>query len=727
MEGPALHIDFETRSVVDLTKSGVFRYAEHPTTMPWGFSYWMEGTQLVKRWWPGGPDPVDALEHIRRGERVVAHNAVFERTIWNNIVVKRLRPHWPRISIRQQDCTMARAAAISHPQRLEDLGPALHARQSKDMAGNALMKKMMRPRKYLPDGTILWWDELENVTRLAEYCDQDVRTEAEVDKMLPPLAPSEYETWVLDQTINERGVYVNRQRIEALTHLRDIAVKEADATMRQLTARAVPRVTNVGKLVSWLQTQGIPCDGMTKRDQDDLAFWADVKGNQNAADAIELRKNTAKTSTKKYQAMLDCVSADGRMRGLLNYHGANTGRWSGRLVQPHNYPRLDEDEDIDRVRYLNRLLDLGWEPKELFEGLTALYGNLEPLRLLSLALRSTVEAEPGNELIGGDFSNIEGRVNGWLHDELWKLDAFRAYDTILPDGKRGGPDMYRLTYAKSFGVADPNKVTKKQRQVGKVQELFLGYQGGVGAFFGPTVKMSPYDISDTVLAATSAEQWDNTAMLYHVPGTARFDMPEKEWTSLKVTVDNWRASNSSIVQGWWDLQDAAIQAVSQPGTIVPVCRGRVQYYYDGKTLWCVLPSGRMLAYNSPSIRTSTEIRVGRDGQPYERVKYTVYFWGTDPKTKQWSERNLYGGLQDENIVQATARDVMLGAMWRCERAGYPIILTVHDDILTEPSTDMIEMLGLSAEHFASIMGQGEPWTEGLPIAVDAYRDHRWAH
>lgn len=254
----------------------------------------------------------------------------------------------------------------------------------------------------------------------------------------------------------------------------------------------------------------------------------------------------------------------------------------------------------------------------------------------------------------------------------------------------------------------------------------LGYQGAIGAFFGPTVKMSPYDVSTPVKQATSEEQWEATELEYYMPGSNRFNLQVKEWVALKVMVDNWRASNPKIVQSWWDYQDAAIQAVLQPGTIVYCGGDRVQYYSDQRTLWCVLPSGRMLAYNNPQVHTTTELRISRrTGEEYERIKHTVWFQGQDPKTKQWGDRALYGGLQCENIVQAVSRDIMKGAMFRVEHAGYPIILTVHDELLTEVDKTLTELSLRNADDFARIMGEGETWTGGLPIAVAAWQDKRY--
>lgn len=712
-------MDFETRSATDLKKAGVYRYAEDPSTWPWGFKYRMDYGPL-QEWRPGWPDPVDLLEHIENGGTVEAHNAAFERVIWNMVVRARIAKHWPEIRIEQQDCTMARAATVAHPQGLDKLCNVLQTTYLKDREGHALMLKMMKPRAYMPDGSMVWWDAPELQDRQMEYCGLDVLTETDVDGKLPELTPKWRQVWIFDQVINERGVKIDRNAATKLASLAEYAKKEADKSMRILTNRTVPKCTNVGKIITFLNERGIETATLKKGDQDDLMYFADLNNDTVARDVIELRKSSSKSSVAKYAAMLKCICADDRIRALLNFHGASTGRWAGRLVQPQNFPRVDPDDEVlaGKIAWLHDLLlDNTLNVRDLYELISAVWGPQAPLELLSKALRSMIVAEPGKKLVGGDFANIEGRVNAWLGGERWKLDAFRSYD----DGT--GPDLYKVAYARSFGVAVEDVGKGQKRQIGKVQELALGYQGGIGAFItmGDTYNVNPFELSGPVQAAATAAQWDSVAVQY-ASSSNKYGLHEREWTAIKIIVNNWRAAHPAIVQSWWDYQDAAIQAVAAPGTFVAVANGRVQYYSDQRCLWCVLPSGRMLCYSSPELVSEVYEYVDkRTGMVEQGTRNKVTFWGNDSKTKQWKKQSLYGGLQCENIVQATSCDILVDAMFRVEQAGFPVILTVHDEILAE----IWKTISLGEHEFSRVMAQIGPEYEGLPIAVSAWEGERY--
>lgn len=725
MDDLVVHIDFETRSATDLKVSGVYRYAEDPTTEPWGFAYWFtyedgKPAGAVDEWRPGYADPVALLDHIRDGGKVMVHNAAFERTIWNWVLVGRMCPHWPEMTIEQQDCTMARAAAVALPQSLDKLGIALQLPFQKDMEGHKVMMKQAKPRKFHADGRIEWWDDPELTNTNMAYCQQDVRTEASVDQHVPQLTFAERDVWVFDQVINERGVCVDGHVVERAAQLVEYTKKQLDRVMREWTNRAVPKCSNDKAIIKWLNLRGVECTSLAKGEIDDVVFLASVHLDSLAEDVIRLRQAGWKTSTAKYRAMQKCVSWDSRIRGLLNYHGANTGRWAGRLVQPQNFPRVDPDDTIlqAEIKYLHELLNSTYTIRDVYDILCLLYGPLKIMDLLSKALRSMIVAAEGKKLVGGDFSNIEGRVNSWLAGEDWKLDAFRAYDAGT------GPDLYKLAYARSFGV-DIETVGKGQkRQIGKVQELALGYQGGVGAYLtmGATYGVNPFALSKPVYDATSSEQWDNTAFQYHQPRTNKYGLFEKEWTALKILVDNWRAANPAVVQSWWDYQDAAIEAVASPGSIVGVCGQMVQYYSDGRCLWCTLPSGRMLCYHSPEVVEEIVEYIDKHGETRTRTRRKVTFWGTDSVTKQWKKQSLYGGLQCENIVQAVSRDIMVHAMFNVEDAGYPVILTVHDEIVSEVDEYAED---LNDKNFADIMSVLPDWAYGLPVSVGAWEDVRY--
>lgn len=712
------HLDFETRSTTDLRKSGVYRYAEDPHTGVWGFSWRIGETDPPKQWRPGYPDPQVLLDHVARGGIVKAHNAGFERRIWNGVIRVRYCPHWPELKIEQQNCTMARAAAIAHPASLDQLCQVVGAHNQKDKKGHALMMKMAKPRRFEPDGTIVWWDEPENVDRCMQYCDQDVYTETDVDLLIPELSESEMQVWRFDQVINDRGIYVDAYAVQKAADLVEYAKKEADKIMRSLTDRAVPRCTNDGKLVAWLQSRGLEFDTVKKGVLDDIIFMASLNKDDLVKQVIELRRVSKKTSTAKYLAMLNCMCSDWRIRGLLRYHGASTGRWAGLLVQPQNFPRVDYDEEGVILEWMHTLFRENRTPKDTYETIAAVHGEDQVLQLLSRGLRSMICAPKGKQLIGGDFSNIEGRVNTWLAGEQWKLEAFQAYD----DGT--GQDLYKVAAGGILGK-DAREISGFERQgVGKVSELSLGFQGSVGAFvsMGDNYGVTPYDLSGTIYDRTPANVWDATAAKYHQKGTNRYQLQEKEWTAVKIIVDGWRATHPHIVQSWWDYQDAAIEAVGAPGNVVYCAGGRVGYYSDGRCLWCILPSGRCLCYSAPELVRESYTYTNKYGEQAEGWRNKVTFWGMDSVTRQWKKNSLYGGLQCENIVQATARDLMVDRMLAVENAGYPIILTVHDEIVSETPLDRPD---LNAQSFQNIMSILPNWAEGLPLSVKAWEYERY--
>ena len=346
---PVLHLDFETRSPLDLTKCGVYRYAEHSATAIWLFAYRF-GDGPILQWRPGDRTPHALLAHISADGRVAAHNAAFERTIWNSVLRRaESTTCWPRLTVQQMDCTMSRALAIHLPADLDTLAQVLGVIEQKDKEGYVLMRKMAKPRKTLPDGSYLWWDSPENLDRLGAYCEQDVATECAIDARLPPLSAAERLIWELDGVINDRGIAIDVPSVERCVAVLKVAQQRAHARMAALTSGAVQKCTNTGKLVAWLQGRGIPAYSIAKDVHADLLAGACVLDDETAAEVIRLRASAGKSSTAKFDKMLEVKCADGRARGLLRYHRAHTGRWGGDLIQPQNLPSVGEEEDLEDV------------------------------------------------------------------------------------------------------------------------------------------------------------------------------------------------------------------------------------------------------------------------------------------------------------------------------------------------------------------------------------------
>jgi DNA polymerase len=359
--------------------------------------------------------------------------------------------------------------------------------------------------------------------------------------------------------------------------------------------------------------------------------------------------------------------------------------------------------------------------------------------VLSKALRAQFIAAPGHVFYGADFSNVEGRINAWMADEEWKLQAFRDYDA----GR--GADLYRVAFSKAFGVpvseVDSGRDKGPQRQIGKTQELACGYQGSVGAWlrFDP----DPKAVTKTIMSEFyGTEAWRKAAD-QHDRASHHLSLTADQWISVKIVINGWRDANSRIVQSWWNRQDAVIAAVEQPGTKTSACGGKVRYLVAEGFLWAQLPSGKLLAYSRPRLRekkddwliddagnaypadefTADEIAlriaagaVLREGQSRLQVVYD----GKNQKTNAWGGQTLYGGVECNNDVQGTARELLRFAMGSVERAGYPIVLHVHDELVSEVQKEFG-----SAKHYESLMSILPPWLAGLPLAAKAWKDTRY--
>ncbi|MDE2468937.1 MAG: hypothetical protein KGL35_09385 [Bradyrhizobium sp.] len=749
----ALHIDFETRSTTDLRKSGVYRYFEDPNTGIWGASYYFGDDSRApqdypRSWWlnegVGLPPAVEA--HILAGGRVIAHNAPFERQC--------LKLLGAPVSVEQMDCTLSRGAALGLPLGLDHLAGALRLSYQKDAKGYAIMMRMARPRRIVEDGSPIWWDEPDKIATLAAYCCQDTVVEGAIDAKVLPLSERERAVWELDQRINDRGIMLDVPAIKRLLAVVEIAKKRLDRRMQEVTDGAVPACSNAKRLVEWINSLGVPCASIAKSKHEDILDAADdadaldleaigieidpaeLQRRPKIAAALELRAQAAKASTAKLKRMLAVVCADGRARGLLQYHGSHVGRWAGRLTQPQNLPRVDPDRDGWMVE------SALWaaQAKTAQAAHDALDAITSPIAAVSKTLRALHIAAPGKRFVGGDLSNIEGCVNAWLSGEEWKVRAYLEYQAGL------GPDLYTVAYARTFG-GTPDGVSKPQRQVGKVEELALGYQGSVGAFISMAANygVTPGAILPVVFAATPPEQWTATAAKYRrTRPKDRCGLGIEEWTALKVVVEGWRAAHPRIVQGWWDAQDAAIDAVANPGQVVHVYDGKVAYLCARGFLWCQLPSTRVLAYHNPRVRTVIEKTViMRDtgehldaesfgaaelralvnaglAEVQEKQKRRVEYDGFDGVKKMWGTQILYGGRQCENICQGIARDVLVDGMFEAEARGYPIVLTVHDELLTEVPEDFG-----SPEELREIMIKPAPWRAGLPLDAKCWAGFRY--
>lgn len=605
-----LGIDIETYSSYDLKSCGVYRYVEAPDWAILLFAYAVDGGPVQCVDLASGESlPEDVLAALTDPAVVkTAYNAAFERVNLGRYLGKRLDP-------AQWRCTMVRAARLGLPLPLGQCGKVLHLEAGKMKEGAALIRYFSLPgkngRRYPADAPERW-------ATFKAYNIRDVEVEqailAKVRRLEVPAFDDQL--YIADQEINDRGVLIDRQLVENAerfdTEYKDLLARQAK------TLTGLDNPNSPAQIKRFIQeTTGSQVETLNKKVladlKDQLAEYPD------AQELIELRQDMAKTSSKKYTAMLKCVCDDGRIHGLLQFYGAaRTGRWAGRLVQVQNLPQ-NHLESLDYARSLVKRGDL--------EEFTDNYSN--PTHVLSELIRTAFVAAPGHIFHVCDFSAIEARVIAWLAGENWVLDVFKA-----------GGDIYCSTASKMFGVpVEKHGQNAELRQKGKIAVLALGYGGGVSAL--------------------------------EAMGGARLGLSEDE---EKEIVQLWRKSNQNITKLWQTLEAAAIKAITT-GESVRVNRGIVVGKQWGM-LTITLPSGRTLCY--PRVSIGIERNDGWRGD-HEIIEYE----GTNQTTKKWGKIRTYGGKLTENVVQAIARDILGIVILRAREAGLPVVFHIHDEIVVE--------------------------------------------
>lgn len=698
-----LHLDFESRSPLPFGRGGkavnVYVYAAHEHTDLWCAAYAFDDDD-VQLWLPGEPCPKDIIRHVQNGHTVAAHNAQFERIMTWRLAAERYG--WPKPEIEQWDCTMARCYAMALPGALGNAAKVLQLDVDKDDQGRRLMMQMAKPRKRNADGTFTWWDEKEKRERLYQYCMQDVEVERQLDKRLFQLSDLEKQVYWLDQKMNDRGVHID----QATRYMAELVVgdliDDANFQISEATDGQVNAVSKIGKLKDWtiarLNESGFDGDELvTSLDEEGIDDLLALDIPEDVETALSLRKSASKTSTSKLTAMERHADEDGRVRGSMQYCGAGrTGRWSGRGPQFQNLPRPSKEmEDPKAVGVAIQML-------RKCDSTTLQAGYEEPLSTVAYCLRSIINAQPGHDLIDADFSNIEGRGNAWLAGEEWKLDAFRAYD----EGR--GPDLYLVAAGKIFGKTPEQ--AKPERQIGKVSELALGYGGGPNAFatMAKTYGLKIADHYDNIWSITTPrikeevlEAWENYGH--------KIGMGERAWRAAEAIKRPWREAHPAIVQLWADCEEAAMNAVRNPGQTYRV-GDKLKFRQRGSFLMVQLPSGRVLFYAYPYLKMKKA--------PWGTSKETLFYQGVILGGR-WGKIHTYGGKIVENIVQAIARDLMAEAGLRVDPV-YPLILTIHDELLSE-----VKKTFGSVEEFCRLMSKRPLWASDFPLAVDGWRHERF--
>jgi len=652
-----LSIDLETYSDVNLKKAGLYRYVQSPAFEILLFAYSFDGapTQVIDMA-QGEKIPLEVIHALTDLQCLKhAYNAAFEWYCLSKYMGAQLPPS-------QWRDTMLHGLYAGYTAGLDATGRALGIPEDKQKltTGKALIRYFCvpcKPTKANGGRTRNYpHHDPEKWELFKTYNGQDVVAEMEIERRLSvfPVPDFVQKQWETDLLINARGVAVDMDFCEGALELGETIRAQLTDEAVQLSGLQNPN--SVKQLARWLSAE--TGDDITSLRKETIK---ELLGRDNADHVqrmLEIRQELGKTSTKKYDAIEAAVCDDGRVRGLLQFYGANrTGRWAGRLVQVQNLPRTyTEPLEFARELVKGRKLD----------ALRTVYGS--PNDTLSQLIRTAFVAAPGNVLIDADFSAIEARVISWLADEEWRLEVFRTHGKI-----------YEASASQMFGV--PLERIKKGnpeyslRQRGKVAELALGYQGGVPAM----------------------RQMDTGKLLA--------DLPDEE---IKDIVDKWRNTNPKIRNLWYSFNDAAIRVIQNGGSLrVRCCTfARECDCIRGTTCMTVsLPSGRKLYYVEPSVGEN------RWGGP------SITYMGVNDKNK-WGRIETYGGKLVENVVQAIARDCLAQAIEHLEAAGLPVVFHIHDEVVID--TAAFDTNDAMLDKVVKIMSTPIPWAEGLPLGADGW-------
>lgn len=658
-----LSIDIETYSDQDITKTGLYRYAQSPAFEVLLFAYSEDGGPVQVVDLACGEMIPQAILGALVDPRVIKHayNAAFEWYCLGTLFKLPDMAGW----LPQWHCTMLHGLYCGYTAGLDATGRAMGLPQDKQKLGigKALIRYFCTPcaptksnggrTRNLPQHDPAKWELFKT------YNGQDVVTEMEIEHRLSsfPVPDDVQRQWVTDQTINLRGVQVDTEMVQGAIALDQAARAQLISEATQLSGLDNPN--SVAQLAAWLESE----TGSTVADLRKTTVAEMLGGDLESPKArrmLEIRQELGKTSNKKYTAIDNAVCADGRVRGILQFYGANrTGRWAGRIVQPQNLPRTYIPAE---------LLPLA---RQLVEGrqmqaLAWCFGSVQDT--LSQLIRTALTAAPGNRLIDADFSAIEARMLAWLAREEWRLDVFRTHGKI-----------YEASASQMFNV--PMELIKKGnpeyslRQRGKVAELALGYGGGVGA-------MRQMDV-----------------------GHLLDELPDEE---VQEMVHLWRMKSPAIVNFWYTCEAAAMEAI-KTGRRIEIRGGTIAFameqdqYNDFLTIQ--LPNGRKLYYAHPHIGTN---RFGNE---------SIGYWGMDQKTKKWSALETYGGKIVENITQATARDCLAEAVERLEAAGLPVVFHIHDEVVIDAAPEQGCL-----DDVIRIMATPPWWAQDLPLNADGWEN-----
>lgn len=699
MTDHTVSIDFETRSPTNI-KLGLERYARDPQAEVLMLSYRHPSTgelfnsnrgpflESPRPW--SNPDGLEALhEHVHAGGLVRGWNVMFEWYIWNHVCVPKYG--WPELKLEQCVDTMAQAAAMNLPQGLGRCAEVLGLDEQKNTRGKYLIQRLCVPHKPTKTRSGIWVEDEGLFEEFVGYCNQDVITEEAVARKLRPLPAFEQRVWQMTQRINLRGVPLAVEECRNIEGLVAAEKERLNKELNKLTGGEVPKATNRDKLLTWVNKTGLAIDFVDDVDDEEdrpghEEQLANLKGatvddvlkridlSTDIRRALEIRRAVCQTSTAKYTKMLDVVADDRTLKNLFVYHGAGTGRWASRgglNVQNFARPILDGADLETAVENLGRLTT---------EQVLMLFGD-QVMDAAVSSLRGMLCAPCGYEFLDADYSSVENRGAAWSSGQTDKVEMFAK-----------GLDEYKVFAALMFKVPY-EAVTKPQRQIAK--SAVLGCMFGQGA-----IGLQIY-----------ARQFGLELSIFECKRLVR--LYRREYRRVR---DLWHACG-----------DAMVEAILAPGVWVKAGE-KFAFCCHKNFLWMRLPSGRLIAWAEPEIRTET-LYWEKDEWEGDKIVSSenkvsvvevVFVNSIETKTRQFCRHSLIGSSAFQSGVQGLARDILAEGALAVEEHDYPVVLMAHDELMS-----LVRQGWGSEEEFGQLMCQPTAWRMDLPLAFEAWRGRRF--
>ncbi len=669
---------------------GVHNYVAHPTFELLCLSYDLLDGTGAHRWKQGDPDPALLLDHVRAGKPLAAWNAGFELEVWNGYCVPTLG--WPALSEDQLHCDMAKSRASAHPGGLDNAAQVLGT-PGKDPDGARLIKKLTMPRnptKTNPGLRAYPFIDTEDFARLYAYNEQDVAAEMAASLRLPDLSERERRIWLTDLRINRRGMYMDRAGIEACIVIIEQAYAKYEAELRALTNGAVTSASEVQKMLGWMAAHGVT---LYELDEDTVTASLNSDMPPAVLRVLRIRQMLAFGSVKKLYAMRAQTCADGRLRDQYVYHGAHTGLWNGRGVQPANLYKGIFSKPEQAARCLAVIATGSLDLVEIEYG--------DALEAVASCLRSMIAAPPGYRLLSADFTAIQAVATSAIAGEEWRLEVFRTHGKIyeaMAAQLTGRPLEFYADYKKANGKHH------EDRQLGKLAAL----SGDFGAWINGWKRFG-------------ADKYGDDKYIKSLIMKTRNAMPMVTELWGGQTRNKFRHDEHQQLYG---LEGAAIEAVSNPGQCFGYRGIRYQTFED--CLYCMMPSGGIMRYHAPRLSRSDR----QYASPWEkRLTYEGWNSNVTKGKPSWLTMDLYGGVQTQNVISHECREIQADCIMRMEAHGYPVVMHTHDEGVSQVENGH----GSLAEYMRlfrqlpdwAVDLKGRPWPIKVPEGWEAQIYGKW--